>query len=47
MADDVKPTTDSVAFVRGHLLEAMSLIDELERSMRPWADPAEPDAGDE
>lgn len=37
MTDGTRPTPDAVALVRGHLLEAMSLIDELEKTMRPWA----------
>ena len=47
MADDTEPTLDPVSDVRGHLIEAMRLIDELEQSMRPLAGPAEPEAGDE
>lgn len=47
MADGTEPTLDPVSDVRGNLLEALRLIDELERSMRPIAGPAEQEAGDE
>lgn len=47
MADDTESTPDSVSYVRGHLLEVMRLIDELEQSMRSLAARAEPEVGDE
>ncbi|XVX18678.1 hypothetical protein ACQP1U_09930 [Actinomycetota bacterium] len=47
MADDTESTPDPVSDVRGHLIEAMRLIDQLERSMRPIAGPADHEAGDE
>lgn len=47
MADDTESTPNPVSNVRGHLLEAMRLIDELEQSMRSLAARAEPEVGDE
>lgn len=48
MADTTEPTNlEAVSHARSHLLEAMRLIDELERSMRPLTGPAPQEVGDE
>ena len=47
MADDTESIPDPVSYVRGHLLEVMRLMDELEWSMRSRADRAESEVGDE
>lgn len=47
MADDTEPTFDLVSHVRRHLLETLRLIDDVEQSLRPLADPTEAGTDDE